>query len=575
MEKRHSKSVISIMAFLFSGIYLVMCSMQCFDLADEGFFLSACQQYGSDISYAKCGSGYPLSCYLGWLLYSIMPSGGILWMRLWGVVFIITTALIAFYYLRKSLPNLLLLTGLLLQIILLGGDSRLFGYNTLTAFFGMSSLLSIIKGVELGSRAYLAIGGLLLGGAIFVRLPNVAFLAFLFIPLINSFGKDQKRQIVRSLIQTLWILTGWAMGISIVWIILHHIGADRQMLDFMAQLTNQLNDTTNTHNANTMIGKLIDNYTLCLQTFTFFVLAIMVASVAFRSRFRLIHIIGAVIAFLIIFKTTYLSSNLFGDSVIALMNGIGIVGSCYYLSGTREQRNMAVGALMLALLCPFGSDRGFQTVWNGLWLALPVGISGIYMMISKLKIEVSKKAYCVCLASLAVAVVCQTEIHGFFDPEVRIYKTTPIKSPMSKGIYTASYKAERVNPLLEQLPNYVKPNDLLLVYDFSPTIYFLTQTRPYGGISWPCMYYGKRYLDAIEQAAQQEKHLPVIVVQYFLGTNDWWWFMDDYMTRDYCDSFTSPEVNRFILSFLEKNHYKQVWSNKYYRIFLPPEKLTL
>lgn len=596
MQNSHSKSIIPILVFLFSGIYLLMCSMQCFDLADEGFFLSACQQYGTDISYAKCGSGYPLSCYLGWLLYSIMPSGGILMMRLWGILIIIATEIIAFFYLRKSLPKLLLITGLLLQVILLGGDSRVFGYNTLTAFFGMLSFLAIVKGVERDCRVLQTIGGLLLGGTVFIRLPNVAFLVFLIIPFINRLYKEQKRPIVCPLIQTLWILVGLALGISIAWMLLHLIGADRQVLDFFAQLVNQLNDTTNTHNANTMIDKLKENYYLSLLTFIYFILSIRVASIAFRSRFKLVHVIGVVIAFLIVYKTTYMSSNLFGDRVIALMNGIGIIGSCYYLSGTHEQRNMALGAIMLSLLCPFGSDRGFQTVWNGLWLALPVGISGIYKMISELKIVISSsgiqiasghnfvsgnvtftgkhfnKAFKVSLASLAVAVVSQTEIHGFFDPEFRYYKTTPIKSPMSKGIYTASYKAERVNPLLEQLPKFIKPNDVLLVYDFSPMIYFLTQTRPYAGISWPCMYYGKRYMDAIKQAEQHEQQLPVVVVQYFLGTNDWWWFMDDYMTRDYCDSFTSPEVNRFVLNFLEEHHYKQIWSNNYYRIFLPPRK---
>ena len=41
------------------------------------------------------------------------------------------------------------------------------------------------------------------------------------------------------------------------------------MLDFMAQLTNQLNDTTNTHNANTMIGNFVQQVGRAKHRFSF------------------------------------------------------------------------------------------------------------------------------------------------------------------------------------------------------------------------------------------------------------------------------------------------------------------
>ena len=68
-----------------SVLYQCLCAIQGFDLTDEGHLMSAYQLFGSDPLAAKCGSGYPLTCYIGWLLNSIYPAGGILMMRMWGI----------------------------------------------------------------------------------------------------------------------------------------------------------------------------------------------------------------------------------------------------------------------------------------------------------------------------------------------------------------------------------------------------------------------------------------------------------------------------------------------------------
>ena len=582
--------------FILSFLYLIICAMQCFDLADEGFFLSACQWYGTDISYAKCASGYPLSCYIGWLLYSLIPSRGLLIMRFWGILFILATALAAYFLLRNRLPRKLILIGIMLQTVLLGGDSRMFGYNTLTAFFGVLSVVFLIEGALRRKSIYLIIAGMLIGLNILIRLPNIVFLSLLVMPLISSYTKNETRWLSKGLILSIWVLCGAMIGGSIGWMILRSIGADQMVINYIEYLTGQLGETSNTHNAGSMLSIMWSNLNLSIITLAYFFLALFIAAIAFSSKKRIINLAGAAISLIIIYRTTFTSSNIFGDNVIALMNGVGLIGSCYFINGTREQRSIAVGAILLALLCPLGSDRGFQTVWNGTWLALPVGICGIYWALLNERLTISSKgftdvhgkrflfgklemtethfrhAFAVALISMSAAIFAQTEFHSFFDPESRIQKTAPITSPMSKGIFTAAYKAERVNPLLKELSKHVKPNDLLLVYDFSPTIYFLTQTRPFGGISWPCMYSGKPYEKAISEAVKHEKQLPVIVLQYFPSTHAWWRIIEEYFTRDYSDAFTNPEMNRFMLDFMKEHGYKQVWSNQYYTISLPEGK---
>jgi hypothetical protein len=172
-----------------------------------------------------------------------------------------------------------------------------------------------------------------------------------------------------------------------------------------------------------------------------------------------------------------------------------------------------------------------------------------------------------------VTIFIKIEHKVYYDPGDRIAKVHPINSSMAKGIYTGAEKAAIVNPMLDELKRYVKAGDTLLVYDSSPLVYYLTDTRPFAGISWPCVFYGKQYVRKFMQAERETSTMPVLVMQYFYSSNNWSEIQDDYYALDSRMAFSNLDMKQNILRFIGEHRYKTVWSNGYYKIMIPKERL--
>ena len=89
------------LVLLLSIAYQVHCAIHGFDLTDEGYLMSLYHWFGNDIDFAQGAGGYPLTCYLGWTLDHLFPHGGILGMRLWGILVVTLTEIVAFLYLKR------------------------------------------------------------------------------------------------------------------------------------------------------------------------------------------------------------------------------------------------------------------------------------------------------------------------------------------------------------------------------------------------------------------------------------------------------------------------------------------
>jgi hypothetical protein len=237
-------------------------------------------------------------------------------------------------------------------------------------------------------------------------------------------------------------------------------------------------------------------------------------------------------------------------------------------------------------------------MWVGTWFSLPIGLAGLYDLTGK---SVGKRwtANCVvfptnmpdrerfhfvfdvpnmrlpfyfCLVIFVLATFVKIERKPYYDPGNRLDKTYTIESPMAKGIYTVESRAKVINPLLKELNNHVAKGDTLLVYDSSPLIYYLTQTKPFAGISWPCVFYGQQYVDKFKAAEARTEHLPILVLQNFYSSNEWSEPKYDYYNLKADGSFSSKEMSQNIMDFIERNHYRRVWTNEYYDILVPNDK---
>lgn len=572
-----------------SVLYQCLCAIQGFDLTDEGHLMSAYQFFGSDPLAAKCGSGYPLTCYIGWMLNNIYPDGGVLMMRMWGILMVSLTEIISYKYLSRHFPAKVVLVGLLIQAVFLAGDPKPFGYNNMTIFFGVLSIICINEGVRNSKWGLIIIGGLLTGMNVFVRLPNIVFISFAIIPFLWNYGNVHAYW-KRSTAQATIILLAFFSGMGLVWMLMKNIGADILITEFVSSISNTLQGES-THSTDSLIVSYISNYWMCIVYIFIVIFGAAIFCIAFNTKHIIWKGILFFIGFEILYRSIYMDSSILGDTIMATINGISIAGACYYITRDSERRNIAATAVLLSLIGPLGSDGGFRTMWASTWLALPVGLSGMYelcLLLSGRQISIAcrsensqkeiffpvnrlEKSFWSCVIILLAIVVIKIDHKAYYDPGNRTEKVYPIENKLAKGIYTTEKKAQIINPLLKELDKYVKPGDTMLVYDFSPLIYYLTETKPFAGISWPCVFFGERYVKAFVQADKESAKRPIIVLQHFFSSNEWTTIQSNYYDESVDTNYISSAQTKTIKQFIKKYKYKRVWTNGYYEVLVPSD----
>ena len=111
-------------------------------------------------------------------------------------------------------------------------------------------------------------------------------------------------------------------------------------------------------------------------------------------------------------------------------------------------------------------------MWVGTWLSLPIGLSGIYAVVSKAVREHWKvdflltgarkmhivfsvpksliSSFLICMFALALATVAKVENHAYYDPGHKSEKNYAIVSPLAQGLFTSEARTLVINPLLEE-----------------------------------------------------------------------------------------------------------------------------
>lgn len=573
-------------ALFFVIFYQVLCALQGFDLSDEGWGMYFYQQIFKNPECVVGQMPYWVTGVIGGLWNLVFPMGGFLGTRVLGIIMVTGTFYLSYVFLKKSINSEWLLVGLIAQVMIVAGDPKPYGYNSLTAFLVLLSIMFFWRGLEKHKLIWLFIGGAILGINVFVRLPNLAILPIILLIPSYFYWKEGKKNVFSN--NQLWVaIIGVIFGLGIIIAAMYYWGYWNLFIKSLTDVANVATDDNNSHQLGQLFVRYVKNYwgivavgmVIVLLGGMYVWLRTKISNKMFSWGLNLL------VVFILTFASLYYNKALrHNDMYFAQF--ISYVGTILILANYNKSKNLhlryaALASLIMIICMPLGSDLGINTMWTSAWMALPLATAYLYSLFGD-KMSLGKRiksvnrsyirSYFIIIFLVYIGCgIYKNDNLAYYDPGSRFEKIYPIDNTFCRLIYTNSYRAGLMNELLPVLEKYVNPNDYLLVYNFMPGLNYMTNTRSYISNSWLwCLAEGelKRQLDA---AVSEGKPLPVVVRHHFVAANRWHPYDPHYadVERTPINILSRPDQTKAINDFLKENHYVTVWTNRNFEVLLP------
>lgn len=140
-----------------------------------------------------------------------------------------------------------------------------------------------------------------------------------------------------------------------------------------------------------------------------------------------------------------------------------------------------------------------------------------------------------------------------------------------KGIYTTKGRADVFNELLAESAKYMKANDYVIAYDNIAMFYYATGTIPLLTNPLPAVYSTDLFKSDLNSIYERSKILPPVIMQKIATVGPASKWPEELLPGDYAKTERNLDRNIILDSFLTKNNYKEVWSNKAFKILLPDD----
>ena len=195
-------------------LYQLACAVQGFDLSDEGWGMYFYQQIFKNPECVVAQMPYWVTGAIGGAWNLLFPAGGFLGTRILGIIIVTGTFCLSYVFLKKSINSGWLLVGLIAQMLIVVGDPKPYGYNSLTAFIVLWVAIVFWRGLETGRLVWFFIGGFMLGVNIFVRIPNLAILPIILLIPVCQYWKNGSMRFFNSQMWTAaW---GTIVGVAVI-----------------------------------------------------------------------------------------------------------------------------------------------------------------------------------------------------------------------------------------------------------------------------------------------------------------------------------------------------------------------
>lgn len=561
-------------SFLFLILYQLISVFGGFELCDSGFYMTFYDQIWEAPESVSYNFMYYLSGIVGGGLIRLMPSAGLLEIRLLGVANNMAIVYLLYRMLRGHIHITAIIIGAILVVVSYIAMPMAFYNDLLTCLLYVVAIGYLLRGMDRDSYPYIIISGVVVGLNVFTRIPNLLGFGLIALIILRSMYYREplvvalKRGVVFAL--SFIAAIGGMIALMRVWGHYSYFVANLEELTSIAGS----DGGSSSHSISSMIQAQLGSYYAVLRLGI--KLLIPTGMILFINRVVTNRGLCYTLTALLLVAVGYLFYRENPLLPLSLFCIIGLVGNLL-LTRSNEVRMLSWAGLLMMVLIPIGSDGGMFN--NGsviCWLAAPMAVS-FYMTISQRPIWgvsiITVRGYML-LTLLLYGGVCGVKIVGegcYFDGGSILEKRYTIDNERVSHIYTTQQRAAVINDLLVGIAPYLHKGECLLAYGSLPAVYYMTGTRPFAGCSWP-------ELLTVELLSRRLDHyrgkLPIVLRQKFnsLGSDTYLphagYLEDCGIERGH---FNSNEKQRVVGRFVEKHQYQAVFENDYFVLYLPPQ----
>lgn len=556
-------------------IFLLNCilGLQGFDMMDEGWCATAYQQVFNDPKSVQYLFMYYLSLLVGGIWDTLFGNFGLISLRFLAVIVRVLIAFVVYKTLVSYISRWFIFLGVFLAICCPYFGIFIFHHNHLSALLITSAIYFMISALKESKYLHMFVGGMLLGASLFARLPNFTmfFLIMVLIPYyINT--KDYNK----CLKFFAFYIFGYFFSAILIVMIMLSLGHAEVFIGALGEGFMASHDPDSSHSLTNLLKTYSSNYVNVLRHIVICFSLPLFFFVMYKNKDNLKSGIYEALLFLffciysyVIFTQTMVLYIIYAVSTVVLLYGL-FTYRCFY-------QYLSCLLLINLYFLPLGSDFGIGNMGeNCVWLAAPFSFGFVALLIKSkiISLYLSKGFLKItCVLSILIVLMWFNNVRNtcYFDQGNRLLKTSLIDNPLATT-FTTRQNCEMLNPLLNKLSCYVKPNDKLFCFQCIATVHYLTHTRPYlnNPLVWsytPLMM--KNQMDKVES---EDASLPVVVRDKSIFPN-WSTYYPDWNNDNAIESFKHKNKRiTYMNEFLKKNNYKIVWENEIFQILLPGEK---
>jgi len=452
-------------------------------------------------------------------------------------------------------------------------------YYILTILFYLFALISLYKGLITDKLYLFFITGIILGLNFYVRIPNILGLSFLFLIIYYdlSIGKLDYRNLLKKI--TI-LLAGFFVSIVSIILLMKMIGHYDLFLNQMSYLLDLFLHNKPGYGAGSLMDKFIGVHLNAI--ISGMLLAVIIFLLLLSTRYWISNKFHSLILFVLSILLALLLINL-SEAATAYYYCVyvGFVGLTYgfllWIAYKKFKVDpkfsvLAIASFLIFELTPLGSRAYKYQFIYGMYLTIPV----IMIYLSSLRdikfgnFKISEKNIKTSLSLFTISILIYAMIVTIYyrapaNETKRWTQLYSIDHPKLRGIYVTKERAGTLNELIPEMHKYSKKFTYIMTYEQISTVSYLSELQPYLNNTYPLFLTAEGTKMEL-QLASSKNSLP-IVVRATTDTLPINWPIDRLPVHQTDEQMN--EARAVIISFLKKNNYQVVWSNKDFEILTP------